>query len=170
MDNFTTAFLPIRKGSQRVKDKNFRAFGINGESLYELKIAQLLASEQIDRVIVSTTDERVYDYEFTNEKLTVIERPEELGLSTTKTDDLIKYALDLVDSGWLLWTHVTSPFFTAVDYDTFILDSKKKIASGDYDSAVTVLQHKGYFFTSQNLALFDQSRVRWPATQTVEPH
>ena len=49
------------------------------------------------------------------------------------------------------------------------MDSKKKIASGDYDSAVTVLQHKGYFFTSQNLALFDQSRVRWPATQTVEP-
>ena len=50
-------FLPTRKGSERVKNKNTRPFaGIEG-GLIENKIRQLLCCEKIDEIILSTNDE-----------------------------------------------------------------------------------------------------------------
>ena len=50
-----TAVIPIRSGSQRVKDKNLRKFG--DTSLMELKIKNLLQVPELDRVIVNTNSE-----------------------------------------------------------------------------------------------------------------
>ena len=50
-------FLPARKGSQRVKNKNTRPFaGIEG-GLLANKLEQLLAAERIDVIVLSTNDE-----------------------------------------------------------------------------------------------------------------
>ena len=50
-------FLPARKGSQRVKNKNTRTFaGIEG-GLLANKLRQLIATERIDEIILSTNDE-----------------------------------------------------------------------------------------------------------------
>ena len=53
-----TAIIPVRKGSQRVKNKNKKSFG--GTSLLEIKINQLLKLQKwgkIDEIIVSTDDD-----------------------------------------------------------------------------------------------------------------
>jgi len=50
-----TAVIPIRSGSQRVKDKNLRPFA--GTTLMELKIQQLLMVPELDKVIVNTNSE-----------------------------------------------------------------------------------------------------------------
>lgn len=50
-----TAVIPIRSGSQRVKDKNLRKFG--DTSLMELKIKNLLQVPELDRIIVNTNSE-----------------------------------------------------------------------------------------------------------------
>lgn len=50
-----TAVIPIRSGSQRVKDKNLRRFG--DTTLMELKIKNLLQVPELDRVIVNTNSE-----------------------------------------------------------------------------------------------------------------
>ncbi len=50
-----TAVIPIRSGSQRVKDKNLRPFG--DTTLMELKIKNLLQVPELDRVIVNTNSE-----------------------------------------------------------------------------------------------------------------
>ena len=50
-----TAVIPIRSGSQRVKDKNLRPFG--DTTLMELKIKHLLQVPELDRVIVNTNSE-----------------------------------------------------------------------------------------------------------------
>lgn len=50
-----TAVIPIRSGSQRVKDKNLRKFG--DASLMELKIMNLLQVPEIGEVIVNTNSE-----------------------------------------------------------------------------------------------------------------
>ena len=61
MSNLVAFFLPIRKGSQRVKNKNTRTFaGIEG-GLVRLKLEQLLKSNRIDQVILSTNDELSMD-------------------------------------------------------------------------------------------------------------
>lgn len=50
-----TAVIPIRSGSQRVKDKNLRKFG--NTTLIELKINNLLQVPELDKVIVNTNSE-----------------------------------------------------------------------------------------------------------------
>ena len=53
-----TAIIPVRKGSQRVKNKNKKPFGET--SLLEIKINQLLKLQKwgkIDEIIVSTDDD-----------------------------------------------------------------------------------------------------------------
>lgn len=50
-----TAVIPIRRGSQRVKDKNLRPFG--DTCLMELKIRTLMQVPEIDEIIVNTNSE-----------------------------------------------------------------------------------------------------------------
>ncbi len=50
-----TAVIPIRKGSQRVRDKNLRPFA--GTNLMELKIKTLLRVPEIDEIIVNTNSD-----------------------------------------------------------------------------------------------------------------
>lgn len=50
-----TAVIPIRSGSQRVKDKNLRKFG--NTTLMELKIENLLQVPELDKVLVNTNSE-----------------------------------------------------------------------------------------------------------------
>lgn len=49
------AVIPIRSGSQRVKDKNLRKFG--DTTLMELKIKNLLEVPELDQVIVNTNSD-----------------------------------------------------------------------------------------------------------------
>ena len=50
-----TAVVPVRKGSQRVKDKNLRPFA--GTSLLEIKLNMLLNVPEIDSIVVNTNSE-----------------------------------------------------------------------------------------------------------------
>ncbi len=51
-----TVFLPTRKGSQRVKNKNTKPFAEYKGGLLELKLKQLSLID-VDQVILSTNDE-----------------------------------------------------------------------------------------------------------------
>lgn len=50
-----TAAIPIRSGSQRVKDKNLRAFA--DTNLMELKIKNLLQVPELTSIVVNTNSE-----------------------------------------------------------------------------------------------------------------
>ena len=54
-----TALVPVRKGSQRVKDKNIKNFG--GTSLLELKIKNLKKISLIDEIIVNSDSDDMLD-------------------------------------------------------------------------------------------------------------
>ena len=51
-----TAVIPIRSGSQRVKDKNLRPFA--NTTLMENKINSLLQVPELDSIIVNTNSEK----------------------------------------------------------------------------------------------------------------
>src|SRR5438309_368725 len=115
------AFLPCRKGSQRVKQKNIRKFaGIEG-GLTKIKIEQLVSCDMIDKIIVSTDDEEVITIceavlSSTSKEYKIDKRPKELASSETSTDELIQYVSRIIPKGEILWTHVTSPFITSAIY------------------------------------------------------
>ncbi|WBA17125.1 cytidylyltransferase domain-containing protein [Salinivibrio kushneri] len=165
-----TAFLPCRKGSQRIPDKNIKPFaGIEG-GLLKIKLDQLLQCKRINRIVLSSNDERILEYaESLNESNIVIDRrPDYLGSSSTTTDSLINYVPSLIHEGHILWTHVTSPFMLDKDYDALI-DAYLNGLDNGYDSLMTVLKLQGFIWNKQGPMSYQRDKLKWPMTQNIEP-
>ncbi|MFC0181192.1 cytidylyltransferase domain-containing protein [Pseudarcicella hirudinis] len=133
MDNKVAFFLPTRKGSMRVVNKNTRPFSQFEGGLIENKVRQLVHSEKVDEILLSTNDEECIDIvnnlDINKDKIKIIERPEELCLDTTNLKDLIAYVPTITDARHILWGHVTTPLANGNDYDEAIgkyLKSLKK--------------------------------------------
>lgn len=163
------AFLPMRKGSQRVKNKNIKDFsGIKG-GLTFIKISQLLKSQRIDRIMVSTNDEEVKNIalSFNDAKIIIDDRPEHLASSDTSTDDLVKYVPSIINNSIVLWTHVTSPFVTEKLYDEMI---EKYLHSLDqFDSLMSVTKMQKFLWNKNEPINYNKKEEKWPRTQTIEP-
>jgi CMP-N-acetylneuraminic acid synthetase len=165
-----TAFLPCRKGSQRIPDKNVKLFaGVEG-GLLKIKLDQLLACENIDSIVVSSNDERVLSFanNIIDSRIIVDDRPDHLGSSSTTTDELIKYVPSIITEGDVLWTHVTSPFITKLDY-TNIINSYSEALTNGYDSLMTVLKLQGFIWDENKPISYDRNDLKWPMTQNVKP-
>ncbi|MDN5498405.1 MAG: acylneuraminate cytidylyltransferase family protein [Shewanella sp.] len=165
-----TVFLPCRLGSQRVPDKNIRNFaGIEG-GLLRIKLEQLCKVKAIDSIVLSSNDPRVLDFaaKYSDSRLTIDERPDELGRNTTTTDELIQYVPKVISEGHILWTHVTSPFLTEQDYERIIECYFEKIRIG-YDSLMTVLKLQGFIWDKNGPVSYKRKHINWPMTQNIEP-
>lgn len=139
-------FLPTCRGSERMKNKNTRPFaGIEG-GLVENKIKQLLATGLIDEIIFSSNDEAciaVAEKYNSDNRLKIIPRPEELCLSSTNLQDLIRYVPTVTDANHILWGHVTTPLADATQYDEGIRLYLDKLDEG-YDSLVGVKELRNF--------------------------
>jgi CMP-N-acetylneuraminic acid synthetase len=159
----------MRKGSQRVKNKNIRNFaGIEGGLTY-IKISQLLKVEKIDTIIVSTNDEEVKNIalSFNNDKIIVDNRPENLASSDTSTDELINYVPTIIKDAIVLWTHATSPFVDEKIYNDMI---EKYFENLDkFDSLMSVSKIQTFLWNEKGPINYDRSIEKWPRTQTIKP-
>lgn len=166
-----TAFLPVRKGSERVKSKNTRKFSDSGSSLLQIKIEQLLTVKGISRIVVSTNDEAAIEAarEFEKDKIVIDVRPEWLCLSETKISDLTLHAARVCRSETILWTHVTSPLFTGEHYSAAISEMEAKSKVG-FDSLATVKRLKEFVLDQNFTPLQDLNKwTMWPRTQDLDP-
>jgi CMP-N-acetylneuraminic acid synthetase len=165
-----TAFLPCRKGSKRVLHKNIRPFGQFTHGLVEIKLRQLLACAEIDLVVLSTNDAEIIAFaeSLDHSGLTVHHRSEHLSSSTTSTDDLVGHAHDLIGSGHILWTHVTSPFVGTDSYRKIIAAYRKALEEG-YDSLMTATVLQAFLWNEAGPITYDRSIEKWPQTQTIAP-
>ena len=138
MSNSIIAFLPCRAGSERVKNKNIRPFANLTKGLIQIKLSQLISCKAISKIILSTNDKDIINYanNLESSKLNIHTRPEHLGSSSTSTDDLIRHAHELIPSGHIFWTHVTSPFVTASICEKIISCYFDSLEKG-YDSLMT---------------------------------
>lgn len=165
-----TAFLPCRKGSERVPRKNIRPFGPFAHGLVEIKLGQLLSCPAIDRVVLSTNDEEIIAFAETLEapQLSIHRRAEHLASSSTSTDALVGHARELIASGHILWTHVTSPFVSASRYDEIIAAYRNALAEG-HDSLMTTTPLQAFLWTEAGPLTYDRTVEKWPRTQTLLP-
>ena len=169
MQNSIDVFLPCRKGSERVKNKNIRPFGKYNYGLLERKLFQLKAIKRIRNIILSTNDKQIINWinklKITNLVLDI--RPEDLSSSKTKTDDLVKYSKDITDSDYILWTHVTSPFLTQEIYEDIIQNFFTNLKKG-HDSLVTVRKIQKYIWNKNGPFNYDSKlHGSWPNTQNL---
>ncbi len=164
-------FLPTRKGSERVKDKNTRPFAGFAGGLVENKIKQLLATKYIDEILFSSNDERSIDVaeHYTHDsRMRIIPRPEELCLSSTNLQDLICYVPSITDADHILWGHVTTPLAGAEQYDKGIELYLSKLKEG-YDSLVGVTELKNFLLNKEGVLVNNTTDIPWPRTQDLEP-
>ena len=164
-------FLPTRKGSERVKNKNTRPFAGSEGGLVENKIKQILATKYIDEILFSSNDEKciaVAEKYQKDSRLKIISRPDELCLSTTNLQDLICYVPTITDAEHILWGHVTTPLAGADIYDTAIYQYKSKLKEG-YDSLVSVKELKNFLLNKQGVLVNNTADILWPRTKDLEP-
>jgi N-acylneuraminate cytidylyltransferase len=164
-------FLPTRKGSQRVKNKNTRTFaGIKG-GLLENKLQQLVETKNIDEIILSTNDEEcmsiAQSFVQQHSRLKVIERPDELCLDTTNLQDLIAYVPTITDAEHILWGHVTTPIADAKVYDEAVTTYFNQLKQG-YDSLVSVMELKNFLLDNNGKLVNNTTNLPWPRTQDLK--
>lgn len=163
-------FLPTRKGSERVINKNTRPFaGIEG-GLVENKIKQILATKRIDEIIFSSNDEKCLEVAqkyASDSRMKIVERPEELCLSSTNLQDLICYVPTITDADHILWGHVTTPLAGAEEYDKAIEKYLYNLSAG-YDSLVGVTELKNFLLNKEGQVINNTTDIPWPRTQDLE--
>lgn len=167
----TALFLPCRRGSERVPDKNTRPFAGHHGGLLGLKLDQL-AGVEVERIVLDSNDPVVLEYATKRLRiwdghaaLIVRERPDELGQSSTTTDALIAYALATIDAEVLAWTHVTSPFCGAATYHRALA----AWAASDHDSLMAVLPLRSFVWSHTAPLNYQREALRWPRTQDLTP-
>ena len=169
-NNKVAFFLPTRKGSERVKNKNTRDFaGIKG-GLLENKLRQLINSNRIDEIILSTNDEECIDiatpYTEKYSQIKIVKRPDELCMDSTNLQDLISYVPMITDAQHILWGHVTTPFVDGAEYDSAIKMYFSKLKE-NYDSLISVLGVKNFFLNKEGIIINNTSSIPWPRTQDL---
>ncbi|WP_281696438.1 cytidylyltransferase domain-containing protein [Bacteroides clarus] len=164
-------FLPTRKGSERVVNKNTRPFADIAGGLVENKIKQLLDTKYVDEIILSTNDEMCMEVAGlfkSDTRLRIIPRPDELCLSSTNLQDLICYVPTITDAEHILWGHVTTPFADAEQYDKGIELYLAKLNEG-YDSLVGVAEFKNFLLNAEGKLINNTTNKPWPRTQDLTP-
>ena len=106
-----TAVIPIRKGSQRVKDKNLRPFA--GTTLMEAKIDMLLQVDILDEIIVNTNSDEaiaIVEEKYKNTKVKIHRREEYYASSQCSGSEFFKHLGEVTDTDVFVYTPCTSPF------------------------------------------------------------
>jgi N-acylneuraminate cytidylyltransferase len=165
-----SVFLPTRKGSERVINKNTRSFADIEGGLLNLKLTQLLECKSISEIILSTDDPssiRIAE-SFKCEKIKIVLRPVELALNSTSLVDLVRYLPVVCNSEHILWTHVTSPFVSTDDYDNICVRYLEQINFG-YDSLMTVKSIRNFIWDLDSNDLINRiNNEKWPRTQDLK--
>lgn len=168
------AVVPCRAGSERVKNKNTRPFAGFSGGLLELKLTQLAAVDQLSEIIISTNDPVVSEFAATfsaeqDQRVTVVERPDELGHSSTPMSAFIQYLGSLREGGTMLMTHVTHPLLTSAIFDELIRAWRSAAANG-HDSLLTVTKLHTFLWDSSGRPFnYDDTAEKWPRSQDIAP-
>jgi len=103
-----TAVIPVRQGSQRVKNKNFREFA--GKSLLEHKI-EVVKNLPVDEIIINTDSE--YAIELAKKNGIKYHKRESYYASSECTNsEYHEYLAKATDSENIIITQVTAPLVT----------------------------------------------------------
>ena len=141
--NKLVAVVPIRKGSQRVKHKNFKPFG--GKNLLIHKIEILKKLDYVDEIIINTDSDKAISLA---KKLGVkyFKRDAYFASSQCVNSEFWKNIADNTKSEFIMFTNCTSPLIKLSTYKEIISLSKKFIEKNKFDSLNTVTEIKEFLF------------------------
>ena len=170
-------FIPIRKGSKRVKDKNIKPLPGYKFGVTELKIKQLLRLRKLLKkqkkndlnkfeFVVSTDCLRTKKYLLKFKWLKIHNRSKNLATDDS-LDLLIKEVTKICIGKYILWTHVTSPFFNESDYLDFLIKFFKNKDKKNKSAFSADIINKFIFSKKIGWVSHDTKRKKWPRTQDL---
>ena len=121
-----TALIPVRKGSQRVKNKNIKSFG--DSSLLEIKIKSLLKLKKwnkIEEIIVSSDCDKMLTIA-DNLGVKTHKREEYYASSEATNSEFFSNLAEIGSNPWILYSPVTSPLISFETYNEVLTKFKLK--------------------------------------------
>ena len=137
-----TAFIPVKANSSRLPGKNILKLG--NENLLTRKIKQLKNSNIADKILVSSDSDEMLNIAI-DMGVDAIKRPLYFANETRPLSEFFDYIVNIIPSGHMIWSCVTSPFFD----DKLMVDAKNAYISAlnnNYDSLITMYNFKHYLF------------------------
>ena len=133
------AIIPVRAGSQRVKNKSIRNF--HDTNLLEHKIKQLLTIPEINKIIL-TTDSDIAKEIGKKYNITILDRTGYYSTSECNNSDFFKYIAEQTDitDQYLMYTPVTSPFIKRETIINIIQKFKENLEN-DSIIPVEIIKH-----------------------------
>jgi N-acylneuraminate cytidylyltransferase len=152
--NYLTAIIPVRKNSQRVKNKNFKKF--NNKSLLIHKINKLKKVGLFDEIIVNTDSEEAIN--IANKlKVSYHRREKYYASSKCPNNEFLHHVAKNNYSKYIFFTNCTSPLIKILTYKNTIQNfekSKKKC-----DSLNTVNLVKDFLFLDKKAINFNINKA-----------
>lgn len=141
MSREIVALVPVREGSQRVKDKNFTEFTDDNKSLLELKLEHLKKAGCFSRIYVSSDSDKAKDIAFKHD-VEFLTRDQKYCQADVYWAEVVEHIMDTIPGDPLVvWALTTTPLFSnfkeAVDKYLEVQDK--------HDSLVAVLPTKSFY-------------------------
>jgi len=151
----------IRLKSQRVLSKSIKK--LNGIPLCNYALEVMNKVPEIDNIIVYASSEDLCKYTDPSVRYTFKKRPESLDSDSATFNDIMDHAINVIDSEYIVYFCVTSPFIQPETISEMI----NKVVKEDYDSAFTVKEIRNFCWLKDKPLNYDPNNV--PFTQDLEP-
>jgi CMP-N-acetylneuraminic acid synthetase len=134
-----TAVIPVRGGSKGIPGKNLYRLGRDTLLERTIKIAKLCPC--VDRVLVSTDNQEMYNIAKKYGVSTPTLRPADLATDNARTIDVVLELIETapISKGWVLLLQVTSPLRTLGDLNEFCCTFDQATPSND--AIVSLVRH-----------------------------
>ena len=130
--------------------------------------------ERVSSIVISTNDLETIAVakSFNNNRIKIVERPDNLCMSSTVIEDFINYIPSIIDTEHIFWVHATAPF-ADIDILNSALDCYEEnvIKNSTFDSLLSVTKIQQFLWSKENNICInhDRSIVKWPRTQDLKP-
>ena len=158
------ALIPVREGSQRVKNKNFVEFA-GRRSLLDIKINHLKQAGCFDRIYISSDSDRAKKIVKEN-GIDFLERATEMCQSNVIWADVVEHIMNTIPGNPIVvWALATSPLFER--YADAVEDF---LAHKESDSLVAVLPKKSFFINKFGKGINYNPGYWHPYSQELETY
>lgn len=148
------AVVTARKGSERVKNKNFKPFG--KKNLLIHKIETLKKIKELDDIIINTNSNEAIKIA-KNLNVNFFKREEYYASSRCTNSEFWSDIAKNTNSKYIMFTHCTNPMVKKKTYEEFIKAFKKN--KNKFDSFNTVSEVKEFLFKKNKPINFNPKKT-----------
>lgn len=150
------AVVPVRQGSVRLKDKNFKPFC--GTNLLEIKLNQLKRVSGIDEIVVNTDSPLAIEIAKKN-GVSFFKRDNYFASSECINSDHWKNLAETTQADYIMHTLCTSPTILDRTYSNVLQIYRDKVLNGKNDSVNTVREVKKFMWLSGKPLNYDLDKA-----------